>query len=170
MAHYVLCSVCGQRFDRDKVQAVKSGTRRYAHYTCDPAGEKVPLADDYSPELQELKDYIAELFGNDVNWALVTKQIKKYQEENGYSLTGILKSLKYFFEIKNGDKDKSHGIGIVPFVYQDAYTYYYNLYLAQQATQDKVISNQVIEIVIPPPKSHWLRKKLFDLGVKEDEE
>ena len=170
MSHYVLCSVCGQRFDRDKVQAVKSGTRRYAHFTCDPAGEKVPLADDYSPELQELKDYIVELFGNDVNWALVTKQIKKYKEENGYSLTGMLKSLKYFFEIKNGNKDKSRGIGIIPYVYQDAYDYYYNLYLAQQATKDKTLFTQVKEIIIKPPQKQGIKKKFFNLGVTEDEE
>ena len=42
MAHYCICTVCNQRFDRDKVQAVKSSARRYAHLRCMPNGEKVP--------------------------------------------------------------------------------------------------------------------------------
>ena len=39
MAHMVICTVCGKRFDRDKIQAVKSGARRYAHQSCMPDGE-----------------------------------------------------------------------------------------------------------------------------------
>ena len=34
--HKVKCIICGQSFDRDKVQAVRVGARRYAHQTCDP--------------------------------------------------------------------------------------------------------------------------------------
>ena len=32
MAHMVKCKVCGKSFDRDKIQAVKVGANRYAHF------------------------------------------------------------------------------------------------------------------------------------------
>ena len=59
MSHYVICSVCGARFDRDKEQAVKTGARRYAHYKCSPNSELVPLPQkEEDPDLTKLKDYI----------------------------------------------------------------------------------------------------------------
>ena len=43
--HKVKCIICGQSFDRDKVQAVRVGARRYAHQTCDPNNTNLePLA------------------------------------------------------------------------------------------------------------------------------
>jgi hypothetical protein len=38
---------------------------------------------------------------------------------------GILFALKYFYEVKHGDWGKGHGgIGIVPFIYNDACAYW----------------------------------------------
>lgn len=34
MAHYVTCTICKKRFDRDKYPAVLISTRRYAHASC----------------------------------------------------------------------------------------------------------------------------------------
>lgn len=34
MAHYVNCTICGERFDRDKEAYVLTGTRRYAQAAC----------------------------------------------------------------------------------------------------------------------------------------
>jgi hypothetical protein len=45
-----------------------------------------------------------------------------------YTYSGIHRSLEYFYEVKGNSLDKANGgIGIVPFVYQDAYNYYYSL-------------------------------------------
>ena len=38
MAKYCICKVCGVKFDREKIQAVFAGARRYAHQTCMPNG------------------------------------------------------------------------------------------------------------------------------------
>ena len=97
--------------------------------------------------------------------------IKKYKEENGYSYSGILKSLVYFYDVKHNSKEKANNsIGIVPFCYQDAYNYYYSLFLAQQATQDKTLITKVKEIIIKPPKMRGTKQQFFDLGECEDEE
>lgn len=34
MAHKVICTICKQEFDRDKIPAILVKTRRYAHATC----------------------------------------------------------------------------------------------------------------------------------------
>ena len=172
MGHPVICSVCGKRFDRDTEQAVKTGARRYAHYACKPDGELVPLVMKEDEDLTKLKAYISQLFGQNANWALINKQIKKFKEENGYSYSGMLKSLVYFFDVKNNPKDKANNsIGIIPYIYKDAYNYYYNLFMAQELMQQqKNIITQIKEILIKPPKKKGTKRKSFSLGVEEDEE
>jgi len=172
MGHPVVCSVCGKRFDRDTEQAVKTGARRYAHYACKPDGELVPLVIKEDEDLTKLKAYISQLFGQNANWALINKQIKKFKEENGYSYSGMLKSLVYFYDIKNNPKEKANNsIGIIPYIYNDAYNYYYNLFMAQELMQQqKNIITQIKEILIKPPQKKGTKRKSFSLGVEEDEE
>ena len=171
MGHPVICSVCGKRFDRDIEQAVKSGARRYAHFACMPTGELVPLVEKVDPELAKLKDYIKTLYGDNANWALINKQIKKFKEEDQYSYSGMLKSLIYFYEVKGNPKEKgNNGIGIIPYIYKDAYNYYYNLFVAQEMLKETNIITQIKEIFIKPPKKKGTKKRYFSLGVEEDEE
>jgi hypothetical protein len=88
-----------------------------------------------------------------------------------FTYSGMLKSLKWFYEIKHNDKDSSNGrIGIIPYIYKDAYDYYYNLYLAQQRNKD--IENyrlETKEVVIASPRVFIAPPKLFDLGEEKDE-
>lgn len=170
MSHMVKCAICNKTFDRDKIQAVKHGARRYSHFTCEPDGEKVPLATKADSDLEDLLKYIDELFKGTQNHARINQSIKKFHDELGYSYTGIKKSLTYFFEVKGNPLDKANkGIAIVPYIYEEAYNYYYNLYIAQQATQNKILFSQIKEYVIRPPKIRGSKQKLFKLG-EEDEE
>lgn len=169
MAHMVKCTVCGKSFDRDKIQAVKSGARRYAHYTCLPEGELVPLPNAVvDQDLVDLENYIKNLLGDDYNPARVKKQIKDYKNEYNYSYSGMLKALVWFYEVKGNSIEKANGgIGILPFVYQDAYNYYYSLYLAQLVNEEKDVNQyktKVREIVIKSPSVAEKPIRLFDLG------
>jgi hypothetical protein len=169
MAHMVKCTVCGESFDRDKIQAVKSGARRYAHYTCLPEGELVPLPNAVvDQDLVDLENYIKNLLGDDYNPARVKKQIKDYKTEYNYSYSGMLKALVWFYEVKGNSIEKANGgIGILPFVYQDAYNYYYSLYLAQLVNEEKDVNQyktKVREIVIKSPSVAEKPIRLFDLG------
>lgn len=114
MSHFVKCSVCGGRFDRDKVQAVKTSARRYAHQACFPQGAIVPLAiTEEEAELIQLKDYVKNLLKDKYVAARVNRQIKQYHKEYGYSYSGMLKALVWFYEIKGNPIDKANGgIGI----------------------------------------------------------
>ena len=172
MSHIVKCAICQKTFDRDKIQAVKHGARRYSHYECEPTGEKVPLVKK-DEDLQKLLEYINTLFKGQQNQAKVNQSIKKFHNEFGYSYSGIQKELYYFYEIKHNSIDKANGgISIVAFVYKDAYNYYYDLFMAQQRNENKKpFIERVREIIIKPPKVEK-PVKLFDLdkGLGDGEE
>lgn len=165
--HIVKCKICGQMFDTNTIQAVKTGARRYAHATCDPDNKDfVPLVikEAQDPDYIKLMDYIKELFGNNANYAQIKRQLKIYINDNHYTYSGILKSLVYFYGIKGNSIEKANGaLGIVPFIYQDAYNYYYDLFLAQSRNEQKDISeigNKTKEITIAPPERP-IKKRFF---------
>ena len=118
--HIVKCPYCNKEFDTIQEEFVQLG-RRYAHKSCfDNAGGASPYKKDSKlikkkaagaadSDLKELKEYINELYGNSANWAMITKQIKTFQKEYNYTYSGMLKTLKYFYEIKGGSKEKSNG-------------------------------------------------------------
>lgn len=168
MAHIVKCAICGQEFNRDKIQAVKHSARRYSHFTCEPDGEKVGMP-EVDKDLFDLQEYINILFNGKQNQAKINKSLKKFIDENGYSYSGILKTLKYFYEVKGNSIEKANGgISIVPYVYQDAYNYYYSLFMAQQGTLNKELVIKEKEITIRPPHMLGTKHKLMKLG-EEDE-
>lgn len=173
MAHNVKCVICNKTFDRDKIQAVKVSARRYAHHSCKPDGELVPLvvkAED--PDLTALKEYAKTLLGDTYVPVRVNKQIKDFKEQYNYTYSGMLKALIYFYEVKGNSVEKANGgIGIIPWIYKDAYNYYYNLWMIKQRNEDKNISlyvPQVQEITIPIPQRKPYKKNLFSFLDEEE--
>ena len=104
----------------------------------------------------------------------ITLQIKKYMQDYNYTYSGILRTLKYVFEVKNGDLSKANGgIGIVPWKYQEAYNYYYNQWLLSQKNADKTIADytpKIIEVNIREPKRQPLKKRRFTFLDEEVED
>lgn len=166
----VKCPICGKSFDLNSEQGVRYSARRYAHYKCYPQGELIPLANGEDPNLVQLKEYTKKLLGKEYNAARVNKQIKDFKAQYDYSYTGMLKSLVYFYEVKGNSIEKANGgIGIIPFIYQNAYNYYLSLFQAQQNNKDKDISEytcEVREITIKPPKI--VPKKHFFKFLEDD--
>ena len=63
--------------------------------------------------------------------ARIQLQIKQYINDYNFTYSGIRKALIYFYEIKGNSIDKANGgIGIVPYVYKNAYNYYLALWQA----------------------------------------
>ena len=121
----------------------------------------------------KLEQYINKLFHTDYVDPRIQKQIKNYIKEYNFTYSGILKSLVYFYEVKQNPVEKSNdGIGIVPCVYKQAFNYYYAIWLAQQKNTNKTVENYIpkeTEIIIPRPKPKPYRKHLFSfLDDKED--
>ena len=171
MAHVVTCIYCKKKFDRDKYPFITVSTRRYAHTECSLTEEQKQAKEVSDKE--ELNEYIKKLFKIDYVDARIQKQIKQYVEEYNFTYSGIKKALIYFFEIKGNSIEKSNGgIGIVPYVYKNAYNYYLSLWQAQQKNVDKVIFDyvpNVKEIVIPPPQRKVKKRPLFTFLDEEGE-
>lgn len=96
----------------------------------------------------------------------ITLQIKKYlQDYPNYTYSGIRRTLQYFYEVKKNPIEKSNGgIGIVPWVYEDAKRYYYNQWLLSQKNSDKDIKKYIPKerkITIQPPKRQPRKKRVF---------
>ena len=50
----------------------------------------------------------------------------------------MLKALIYFYEVKGNSVEKANGgIGIIPWIYKDAYNYYYDLWMIKQRNKNR---------------------------------
>ena len=153
----VKCPYCGKSFDRldPMIKFIKVG-RRYAHVKCYNEHEaSMTQEDNFKKVEHQIKEY------------------KKYKDGNDipYTYSGMLASLRWFYEIKGNSKEAANGgIGIIPYIYNDAKKYYYNLYLAQQ--KNKQVKNYIAaveEITIPPPEMLQPKPKLWFDDEEDDE-
>ena len=153
------CLYCGQYFDANQEPTVQVSSRRYAHKAC------ADNQDAIDKERQELEEYIKQLFNVDKIPSKIQKQINSYIKDYNFSYSGMLKALIYHFEIQHGDISKANGgIGIIPYCYDSAKTYYYNLWVAQQQNITKDIKQyipKVEEIKIKQPQKKRNYRKLF---------
>lgn len=151
----VKCLICGVTFDRQKEDNIKIGNR-YVHKNC--------IANTEEGNKLELELYIKNIMNLDKITPLIKSQINKYYTENKYSYKSIMYTLKYFYELQNGDITKAKGIGIVPFVYDEAKKYYEHLNKVT-INIDKIkninkYTNKEREIIIFSPKQKINRKKI----------
>ena len=97
----------------------------------------------------------------------IRKQIKEYKENYNYSYSGMLKTLIWWFEVKGNSVEKANGgIGIIPYIYQQACDYYYTLFLAKKANENKDLSylnKNTKTIHIKPPSTNVKSHKLFQI-------
>ena len=147
MAHWVTCVYCNERFDRAKEEKDK----------------------------EALEQYIMKMFNEEFVNPRVRKQINEFKDKYNYTYSGILKALVYFFEVKGNSIEKAKGgIGIVPYVYNDAYNYYYNIWLANQKNEEILKPEQMIievrEVHIPVPQRKVKKRKLFTFLDEEEVE
>lgn len=154
------CIYCKKSLNKTDKDIISISKTKFAHKICAEKESQRELSDE-----EKLNNYIMKLFNTNYVSPKIQKQIKNYMAEYNFSYTGILKALIYFFEIKGNDIDKANdGIGIVPYIYKDAYNYYYSLWIAKQKNIDKDISNfipKVKQITIKRPVRKERKRKLF---------
>ena len=142
-AHKVKCKYCQTIFDTNKEPYIYiESSRRYAHKECAEKYENNKTQDEKDYEL--LEEYIKHLFGKSYLTAKVKKQIKDFKKEYNYTFSGIHKTLIWWYEIKKNDLEKSAGgIGIVPYIYDDAKRFFLDKQrvarCANDMQEDKVI-------------------------------
>ena len=172
MAHVVKCLYCGKTFDRDKYKDfIAVNSRRYAHTEC--YNNYIAQLSQEEKDLKALEEYIKNLLELDDITVKIRKQINDYHTKQNYSYSGILRTLQYFYEIKGNSTDKANGgIGIVPYIYQEAYNYFYHIWMAKQTNAVKPIEQYVqpeeVIIKISVPKRKEKKKQLFTFLDEED--
>jgi hypothetical protein len=172
MAHQVKCVFCGEMFDRENpsIEYIKMGTRRYAHKNCASNNQQGQT----NLDLLMLLKYCQELFGDNYSELNIKKQADKLVKNNKYTYSGILKSLVWFYDIKGNQINEEYGssLGIIPYIYNDSYQYYYSIYLANEKNKTKDLKElQTLEVVtITPPKQKEVKKRFFNLGGDETNE
>lgn len=168
-ADHVICAYCKLPMHRVKDDCVSVPPNQYAHRACAELEEKRELT-----EQEKLDKYIMKLFNTTYVSPHIKKQITSFIQKYNYTYSGMLKSLVYFYEVKGNSIEKSNGgVGIIPYVYQDAYNYYYSLWLAKQKNGDKQIElfiPKVKEIVIPVPQRQVKKRQLFTFLDEEVED
>ena len=131
MAHLVTCLYCGKKVDRDKIPMIKVSARRYAHPECAEHKEEVQTQEQ--KDLEALEQYIMKLFDEPFVNARARKQINEYKEKYDYTYSGMLKTLIWWYEVKNNSIEKANGgIGIVPYIYEDANEYFKSIEKSSQ--------------------------------------
>ena len=101
-------------------------TKRYYHEQC------------YNTLLDRKKliDYVCELYGYKKPSVKVYQQMASYYEK-GVSYSDMLLTLKYFYEVKKADINKSQGgIGIIPYILDEAKEFT----TLEKLEQDKLIN------------------------------
>ena len=170
---FVTCIYCRQTFDKSKEPFKVFSNGKYAHQSCFDLEQTRELTDQ-----EKLEKYIMKLFGSDYVYAKVKKQIKDYVTNHGYTYSGIHKALIYYYEVKGNKFDEGKaqgGIGIVPYVYQHAFNYYYAIWEAEQkqehihdASSLEEYIPKVIEVKIPVPKRQEKKRNLFSFLDEEE--
>lgn len=128
IAKKLKCPICGT-FNPKENTVFHSGR----HYCKVCYENQQRESDDY----KELIRYICELYELEVPNGWILKQIKEYKTQFNYTYRGIKSTLNYFFEIqKDHDVGDSMGIGIVPFVYDEAKKFYIEKKLSKDSIQD----------------------------------
>lgn len=176
MAHNVKCVYCKEVFDRDKEPYVEVSQRRYAHKVCaEAAAAQLTPAEkarqEEEQDLKKLEHYIMHLFNETFVNVKIRKQIMDYRKNYGYTYSGILKSLQWWFEIKKNSLESANdGIGIVPYIYKQASDYYYSLFIANRANEDLGnYQQQTVSITISSPRAVLKQKRKFKLTEADDE-
>lgn len=128
-----ICFYCHEYIDIETEPYCMARVNRYAHQKCYEENFKVD--DEFVDQLYGL---LTEMNIN-YNFRMCESQRKKFLKDKGYSNEGIYLTLKYFLQVKGGDLSKSYGgIGIVPFLYDEAKIYYTELAKAQRQIKKEV--------------------------------
>lgn len=155
----VKCPLCSERDEKEVM--IKSG-KRYWHPACLEEHEANKSAEEQrvdrdKNERKQLIAYVCDLYKVDKPSMLVLTQMKRMHEDNGWRYLAIQMTLEYFYEIKNNSTRNSNGIGIVPYVYDEATDYYKKL----AAINEQVIGEVKKEtIYINAPKRVQRKKRI----------
>lgn len=157
----VKCPYCEEIFSREEYPDFVHIGNRYYHKKC---YDKKMENEEYYNKIHE---YCKNKYGTNYSKRRIDQQIKELIED-GRSMTGIYRTLVYWYDVSDGDVSKSHGsIRIVGYVYDDAMRYYENKWRLEQQ-QAELLKGSLdlgtdVFYISPTPIEKPKRVKLFDI-------
>lgn len=165
----IICAYCGKTIEGTKYRTHK---RKKYHSLCfqelqgcAEADNSVKQGDMQSEERRHLEGYVCSAFGLESVPYLICKQIEDYTSQNGFTLTGIEKSLHYFYTVKGNPVDRRKpSIGIVPYVYEEARLFYERAFETNWKNKAIQLEDKNVTVKIrPQDRSIACRTKIEDL-------
>ncbi|HJR48209.1 MAG TPA: hypothetical protein VJ799_08665 [Nitrososphaeraceae archaeon] len=150
MGRMVKCPYCEDKLDKDESHEHK---KRYYHPKCYETWQRE--GQDYN----DLLSYISELYRVDAPSIMIRKQIKDLKDE-GYKYKGMELALKYFFETLDNRVQENSGIGIIPYVYEEAKNNFLKQRKIAESLQNLENNEKEIVVHINPEKSKRKSKKI----------
>lgn len=97
---------------------------------------------------------------------LMMLQIKKFQKENGYTLAGIAETIDYMASLPWVTLDSSKGLGLIPYVYDDAFNESIRRKDMQIKAEEDIVKSKTITVKEDKFTSNKLKtnNKKFDFG------
>lgn len=150
MAHEVQCRLCKKYFDAEKEPFTLVGKLSYYHQSCYDSWVKSRNDANSTMEAsfwyETVVDYLYRDIKMSIDFQKLRSQWKNFTKpEKKMTPKGIYFTLRYYYEVLNGDKDKAlGGIGIVTNVYKDAVRYWEDLEWRKRGTVEAIV-NQIKE-------------------------
>lgn len=119
------CSICKKPLGEDRVQIAPTS---YAHKEC---------LLRHGAELDKLNYKIIKIFGAEAKWSLIQKQISNFHSQ-GISYRDIRKAVEYWFFVKNNNVNNcGGGIGIIPYILDEAKEFWAQKSQIKDSIKDK---------------------------------
>lgn len=167
VARKVKCPYCKQLDEKERL-IYQETNKRYWHEEClkkyeEEVEANKTVKDRDKEERKNLIAYICELYDIEAPTGFILKQIKDFHDEPyNYRYYAMQLALEYFFVIKQNSTAKSKGIGIIPYVMDDAKEFYYNLASLQK--QDiKKAERETVKVKKTRNNKGNRKKKLIDM-------
>ena len=120
------CRECHMPIDKTKGEGtvwIQPSKGWYYHKECYETWKAAPATDDDWVDM--IYDFLARDLKVKYEYHKYQTQIENFWKKKKINPKGIYFTLKYFYEIKGNSWDKGHGgIGIVPYVFDDAKAYW----------------------------------------------
>lgn len=115
----VKCGICSKLNDKEDCEKV--GMKYYCKGEClDKLVEKQSEKDQEKEDWAELYHYIIEIYGHKPT-GMMFKQLGDYRKDPyNYTNKGMYLTLKYFYETKEQEAMENTGLGIIPYIYEEA--------------------------------------------------
>lgn len=170
--HIVTCRICKEKFDaveslRD-IDWIMPSKNWYYHARCYKEWKDKNHTNDADWK-DRIYDFIARDLKVSYDYHLCEAQLDKYiKKDKIATYKGIYFTLKYFYEIKHGDWRKGHGgLGIIPFIYQEAVQYWIEKENRERGTIDaierQIREREAVQTIVYKEKKVAKKKKLWNL-------